>query len=111
MYVFIFGVVGMIGWKLVDRLVLDLILFGKLFLMLILVDVFWLEVFFVLQEVVIVKVFDFFRFGDVNMVIVGWLDLIFYFVVIVFGEVEVDFDKGYVINLDGICFLFELIWV
>jgi D-erythronate 2-dehydrogenase len=47
--------------------------------------------------------------GEAEKLVAGRPDLIFHLAAIVSGEAELDFDKGYRINLDGTRYLFEAV--
>ena len=107
MHVLVLGAAGMVGRKLVERLLHDGRL-GK-------TEITRLT----LQDVVApnkpekagcavdIVAGDFAVAGFAEKLIAGRPDVIFHLAAIVSGEAELDFDKGYRINLDGTRMLFD----
>jgi nucleoside-diphosphate-sugar epimerase len=92
--VLVIGAAGMIGRKLVARLLKDGV--GEL----------------IQQDVVPFEggiVSDLSAPGEAEKLIAQRPDLIFHLAAVVSGEAEADFDKGYRVNLDGTRYLFEAI--
>jgi len=107
MHVLVIGAAGMIGRKLVARLVADGGLGGRAVTRLSLVDV-------VAPEMPAgtegrAWAADLSAPGEAERMVSARPDLIFHLAAIVSGEAEADFDKGYRINLDGTRYLFEAI--
>lgn len=101
----------MVGCRLVFEILKIGMLGGNFVDVLIVFDVVFVDFFLIDRVQVIVQFGDVLDCVIVDGLIVQCFDVIFYFVVIVLGEVEVDFDKGYVINFDGMCYIFEVICV
>ena len=109
MHSLVLGAAGMVGRKLVDRLVMDGRLGKSGITKMTLHDVvapakpnnpgFPVEV----------HAGDFAVHGAAEKLIAGRPDVIFHLAAIVSGEAELDFDKGYRINLDGTRMLFDAI--
>jgi nucleoside-diphosphate-sugar epimerase len=109
LHILVLGAAGMVGRKLVDRLLRDTRL-GKS-------DITRIT----LHDVVAPKqpektgfpvetlAGDFAISGVAEKLIAGRPDVIFHLAAIVSGEAELDFDKGYRINLDGTRMLFDAI--
>ncbi|MGI9355397.1 MAG: D-erythronate dehydrogenase [Rhizobiaceae bacterium] len=108
MRVLVIGAAGMIGRKLVERLLKDRTLRGKTVDGVVAVDLYAPE--FEDDEIIIDnRAID---FGDVSQVpalIDMRPEVIFHLAAIVSGEAEDDFEKGYRINLDGTRALFEAV--
>ncbi|MFO1056091.1 MAG: D-erythronate dehydrogenase [Dongiaceae bacterium] len=109
MHVLIIGAAGMIGRKLVDRLVADGKLGASPVTRLSLVDVVAPEVPAGFKGQATAEVADLAAPGTAAKLVAGRPDMIFHLAAIVSGEAEADFDKGYRINLDGTRFLFEAV--
>ena len=111
MHVLVLGAAGMIGRKLVDRLLRD----GRLGKS----DITRMTLHDVVAPTtpakpgfpVHVHAGDFAVPGAAEKLIVGQPDVIFHLAAIVSGEAELDFDKGYRINLDGTRMLIDAIRV
>jgi D-erythronate 2-dehydrogenase len=109
LHVLVFGAAGMVGRKLVDRLLRD----GRLGKS----DITRLTLHDVVAPAkpekagfpVEVHAGDFAIPGAAEKLIAGRPDVIFHLVAIVSGEAELDFDKGYRINLDGTRMLLDAI--
>jgi D-erythronate 2-dehydrogenase len=109
LHVLVFGAAGMVGRKLVDRLLRD----GRLGKS----DITRLTLHDVVAPAkpekagfpVEVHAGDFAIPGAAEKLIAGRPDVIFHLAAIVSGEAELDFDKGYRINLDGTRMLLDAI--
>ena len=109
MHILVLGAAGMVGRKLVERLLKDGRL-GK-------TDITRVTLHDVVAPVapekpgfpVEVHAGDFAVPGAAEKLIAGRPDVIFHLAAIVSGEAELDFDKGYRINLDGTRYLLEAI--
>ncbi|MGY2050748.1 D-erythronate dehydrogenase [Methylobacterium sp. JK268] len=108
MHILILGAAGMVGRKLLARLVQDGSLGGEAITRLTLHDV-------VAPEAPAVRVpvslsaSDVSLPGEAERLVAGRPDVIFHLAAIVSGEAEADFDKGYRINLDGTRRLFDAV--
>ena len=108
MKVLIIGAAGMVGRKLAERLAKDGTLAGKQIASMTLYDV-------VPPEVPEAKFAtdaltgDLPAAGEAEKLVAGRPDVIFHLAAIVSGEAELDFDKGYRINLDGTRHLFDAV--
>ncbi|MCV0425535.1 MAG: SDR family oxidoreductase [Roseibium sp.] len=109
MHVLITGAAGMVGRKLVQNLAADRALFGFEVTRLTLADVVGSPVPEALQEFTTALTVDLARPGDPEKLIAGRPDMIFHLAAIVSGEAEIDFEKGYAINLDGSRSMFDAI--
>src|SRR6478752_7429775 len=109
MRVLITGAAGMIGRKLAARLAGDAALNGTPIDQMLLVDVVPPEAPAGLAGRIAIKAADISNNADVAGLIGGRPDVIFHLAAIVSGEAELDFDKGYRINLDGTRLLLEAI--
>ena len=109
MEVLILGAAGMVGRKLVERLVNERQLGGREISRAILHDVVEApaprEAPFAIQTVTS----DFSTAGAAEKLVASRPDLIFHLAAVVSGEAEADFDKGNRINLDGTRHLFDAI--
>ncbi|HEV7264631.1 MAG TPA: D-erythronate dehydrogenase [Falsiroseomonas sp.] len=107
MHVLVIGAAGMIGRKLVARLVADGAAGGRRIERLSLVDVIAPEP----PAGIPAKAWaaDLSIPSEASRMVADAPDLIFHLAAIVSGEAEADFDKGYRINLDGTRLLFEAI--
>ena len=109
MHVLVFGAAGMVGRKLVERLLRD----GRLGT----ADITRLTLHDVVAPAkpercgfpVEVVAGDFTVAGAAEKLIAGRPDVIFHLAAIVSGEAELDFDKGYRINLDGTRMLLDAV--
>jgi nucleoside-diphosphate-sugar epimerase len=109
MHVMIIGAAGMIGRKLVDRLVADGRLGTGEVSRLSLVDVVAPEVPAGFKGQAAAETADLASAGVAARLVASRPDLIFHLAAIVSGEAEADFEKGYRINLDGTRSLFEAV--
>ena len=107
MHVLVIGAAGMIGRKLVARIVSDGAIGGRKVERLSLVDVIAPES----PAGIETKAWaaDISAPGEAGRMVAARPDLIFHLAAIVSGEAEADFEKGYRINLDGTRLLFEAI--
>jgi D-erythronate 2-dehydrogenase len=107
MHILITGAAGMIGRKLTERLVRDGVLNGHTMSKLTLIDIvvpakpvgFAGEVTLIASDLSVA--------GAADRALSGLPDVIFHLAAIVSGEAELDFDKGYRVNLDGTRALFD----
>ena len=109
MNVLIIGGAGMIGRKLAERLARDGALAGKPIAGLTLYDVVPPAAPAAAKMPVKVMTGDLPAPGEAGKLMAERPDLIFHLAAIVSGEAELDFDKGYRINLDGTRLLLEAI--
>jgi D-erythronate 2-dehydrogenase len=109
MHILILGAAGMVGRKLIDRLVRDGGLNGKPIERLRLADVASPEKPAGLAGAVDAVTMDLSSPGEAEKIISSRPDVIFHLAAIVSGEAEADFEKGYRINLDGTRALIEAI--
>ncbi|HEX2148107.1 MAG TPA: NAD-dependent epimerase/dehydratase family protein, partial [Pseudorhizobium sp.] len=109
MHILIIGAAGMVGRKLTQRLVADGVLGGKPVEKLTLVDVVTPEAPQEFSGVVDARESDLSAPGEAEKLVSTRPDVIFHLAAIVSGEAELDFDKGYRINLDGTRYLFDAI--
>ncbi|HVI87635.1 MAG TPA: D-erythronate dehydrogenase [Dongiaceae bacterium] len=110
MHILIIGAAGMLGRKLAERLVSQGAIDGMTIDQLTLVDVIEPSMPAGLSPNQIeVLTADLSSPGEAEKLIVKRPDVIFHLAAIVSGEAEVDFEKGYRINLDGTRYLFEAI--
>jgi nucleoside-diphosphate-sugar epimerase len=109
MHIAIIGAAGMVGRKLTARLVKDKGLDGRDIAALSLVDVIEPERPSGFAGEVKAWAADISTPGEAARIVVGRPDVIFHLAAIVSGEAELDFEKGYRINLDGTRELFEAI--
>ena len=109
MHILIIGAAGMVGRKLTQRLVADAGLNGQPISVLTLVDVVRPEQPAGFTGSINTRECDFSLPGEADKLIAARPDVIFHLAAIVSGEAELDFDKGYRINLDGTRFLFDAI--
>jgi len=109
MHVLIIGAAGMIGRKLAGRIAVDGALSGQPVDKLTLADVFPPSVPAGFSGEVATEIADLSEAGRAKTLIAQRPDVIFHLAAIVSGEAEVDFAKGYRINLDGSRLLFEAI--
>lgn len=101
MHVLMTGAAGMIGCKLTARLVKDGALNGRTIERLTLVDVVVPEKPAGFAGRTELTTADLSAPGEADKAVAGRPDVIFHLAAIVSGEAELDFDKGYRINLDG----------
>lgn len=109
MRILIIGGAGMVGRKLAERLARDGQLGGKEITGLALQDVVPGQVPAGARFPVVVATGDLSMPGEAEKLIADKPDVIFHLAAIVSGEAELDFEKGYRINLDGTRFLFEAV--
>jgi nucleoside-diphosphate-sugar epimerase len=107
--VLVIGAAGMVGQKLIARLVTDGALAGKPIDALDIVDVVQPAVPAGAPFKVEWRAIDLTVPGNADVVIASRPDFIFHLAAIVSGEAEADFDKGYRVNLDGTRYLFDAI--
>ncbi|MEM1047854.1 MAG: D-erythronate dehydrogenase [Pseudomonadota bacterium] len=111
MHVLVVGAAGMVGRKLVDRLLADGSLCGKPITAMTLHDVVPPAYPEGTAFPVVVTHGDIATPGEAERLIAAHPDVIFHLAAIVSGEAEADFDKGYRINFDGTRLLFDAIRV
>jgi nucleoside-diphosphate-sugar epimerase len=109
MHVLITGAAGMIGRKLVERLSREGALNGRAIERMTLMDVVAPQAPANFAGKVELHTVDLPAPGVAEKLIAGRPDVIFHLAAIVSGEAELDFDKGYRINLDGTRLLLEAI--
>ncbi|WP_454747288.1 D-erythronate dehydrogenase [Ciceribacter selenitireducens] len=109
MHILIIGAAGMVGRKLADRLARDGALGGKAIDAMTLVDVVTPDAPAGFAGRVTLETVDLSAPGEAERLIAGRPDAIFHLAAIVSGEAEMDFEKGYRINLDGTRYLFDAI--
>ncbi|QTK80291.1 SDR family oxidoreductase [Agrobacterium tumefaciens] len=109
MHIAIIGAAGMVGRKLTQRLVKDGALGGKPIEKFTLIDVFQPEAPAGFSGAVDGRAADLSAPGEAEQLVEARPDVIFHLAAIVSGEAELDFDKGYRINLDGTRYLFDAI--
>jgi nucleoside-diphosphate-sugar epimerase len=108
MHILITGAAGMIGRKLIERLLADRALGDKAITRLTLHDIVPPRA--AAQGIAVAAhASDFSAPGEAEKLVAGRPDAIFHLAAIVSGEAEQDFDKGYRINLDGTRHLIEAI--
>jgi D-erythronate 2-dehydrogenase len=109
MHILIIGAAGMIGRKLAERLARDGVLAGKPISKLTLYDVAPPSAPAGTKMPVQIETGDLPAPGEAGKLMTDRPDLVFHLAAIVSGEAELDFDKGYRINLDGTRLLLEAI--
>lgn len=109
MHILIIGAAGMVGRKLAQRLTKDGTLDGKPVEAMTLVDVVTPDAPEGFAGRVALETVDLSAPGSAEKLVATRPDVIFHLAAIVSGEAELDFDKGYQINLDGTRYLFEAI--
>ncbi|CAH0342466.1 D-erythronate dehydrogenase [Rhizobium sp. CECT 9324] len=109
MHILIIGAAGMVGRKLAAKLTTDGALGGKPITEMTLVDVVTPERPNGFTGKVHAKEADLSAPGEAESLIAARPDAIFHLAAIVSGEAELDFEKGYRINLDGTRYLFDAI--
>ena len=109
MKVLIIGGAGMVGQKLAQRLAKDGNLGGKPIDSMVLYDVVEAQRCRDCPFPMTVKVGDLPQPGQAEELVADRPDVIFHLAAIVSGEAELEFDKGYRINLDGTRNLFEAV--
>lgn len=109
MHILIIGAAGMVGRKLTQKLVADGNLGGQPVDAFTLVDVVTPDAPEGFPGKVALETVDMSEPGTAERLIAGRPDVIFHLAAIVSGEAELDFDKGYKINLDGTRYLFDAV--
>ena len=109
MHILITGAAGMIGRKLTTRLVTDGALAGRPITKLTLLDVVVPPAPAGFSGTVAASAADLSAPGTAEQAVAGRPDVIFHLAAIVSAEAELDFDKGYRINLDGTRALLEAV--
>ena len=109
MHVLVIGAAGMVGRKLIQRLVADGAVAGQEIESLTLYDVVEPDAPPGFSGKVMRLAGDLSAPGEAERLVAGRPDLIYHLAAIVSGEAEADFEKGYRINLDGTRLLFEAI--
>jgi nucleoside-diphosphate-sugar epimerase len=109
MHILITGAAGMLGCKLAERLASQGRMNGAAIDRLTLVDIIEPSVPVALSAQTEALTADLSRPGEAEKLIATKPDVIFHLAAVVSGEAEVDFEKGYRINLDGTRYLFEAI--
>ncbi len=109
MHVLVIGAAGMIGRKLVERLVREPKLGGKTISKLTMQDVVAPQEPHEKPFTITARTGDLSVPGEAAALVTENPDVIFHLAAIVSGEAEADFDKGYRINLDGTRFLYDAI--
>jgi len=111
MHVAIIGAAGMLGRKLIGRIVADGAIAGREVDRLTLLDVIAPDALPGFAGHVDARAADLSTPGEAEALVAARPDMIFHLAAIVSAEAELDFDKGYRINLDGTRFLFDAIRV
>jgi nucleoside-diphosphate-sugar epimerase len=111
MHILIIGAAGMVGRKLAARLAKDGNLDGRAIEAMTLIDVVTPEVPAGFTGKAVLESGDLSAAGEAERIVAKRPDVIFHLAAIVSGEAELDFDKGYRINLDGTRHLFDAIRV
>lgn len=111
MHILIIGAAGMVGRKLAGKLSADGQLGGKPITEMTLVDVMTPEAPEGFTGKVNAKEADLSEPGEAEALVAAKPDVIFHLAAIVSGEAELDFAKGYRINLDGTRYLFDAVRV
>lgn len=109
MHILVIGAAGMVGRKLAQRLTRDGELQGQQITAMTLADVVAVEPPVGFTGKVTIETVDLSEPAASQKLIAGRPDIIFHLAAIVSGEAELDFEKGYQINLDGTRYLFEAI--
>ncbi|HLP71099.1 MAG TPA: D-erythronate dehydrogenase [Rhizobium sp.] len=109
MHVLIIGAAGMVGRKLAGHIAVSGSLGGHPVETMTLVDVVQPEAPMGYGGTVVAEIADLSASGTAHRLVAGRPDIIFHLAAIVSGEAELDFDKGYRINLDGTRYLFDAI--
>jgi nucleoside-diphosphate-sugar epimerase len=109
MHILITGSAGMIGRKLIARLVSDKQLNGKTLERLTLIDVVAPDRPTGFSGTTDIRVTDLSVDGEADKAVAQNPDVIFHLAAIVSGEAETDFEKGYRVNLDGTRLLLEAV--
>ncbi|KPF60125.1 D-erythronate dehydrogenase [Rhizobium sp. AAP116] len=109
MHILVIGAAGMVGRKLAQRLTRDGELQGRQITAMTLADVMAADAPAGFDGRVTIETVDLSEPVTAERLIVSRPDVIFHLAAIVSGEAELDFEKGYKINLDGTRYLFEAI--
>ena len=109
MHILVIGAADMVGRKLAQRLTRDGELQGQQITAMTLADVVAAEPPVGFTGKVTIETVDLSEPAASEKLIAGRPDVIFHLAAIVSGEAELDFEKGYQINLDGTRYLFEAI--
>lgn len=109
MHILIIGAAGMVGRKLAAQLTKDKALGGRPIEAMTLVDVVTPDAPEGFAGKVTLETVDLSSPGEAERLVASRPDVIFHLAAIVSGEAELDFDKGYRINLDGTRYLFDAI--
>jgi nucleoside-diphosphate-sugar epimerase len=109
MHIAIIGAAGMVGRKLTNRLVADDALNGKPIDRLTLADIVAAEAPLSFRGELDIQAGDFSAASELQKIVDARPEVIFNLAAIVSGEAEVDFEKGYRINMDGMRHLLEAI--
>lgn len=109
MHVMVIGAAGMIGRKLVERLAAEPGSLGREIASLTLADVVEPPLPPAFSSLATTLAIDLSTEGSAERLISSRPDVIIHLAAIVSGEAEADFDKGYLVNLDGTRALFEAI--
>lgn len=109
MQILVIGAAGMVGRKLAQRLAQDAALGEKEITAMTLADVVPAEAPAGFRGEVTIETVDLSEPAAAERLIASRPDVIFHLAAIVSGEAELDFEKGYRINLDGTRHLFEAI--
>jgi nucleoside-diphosphate-sugar epimerase len=109
MHIAIIGAAGMIGRKLTNKLVADRRLNGKTIERLTLADIVAAETPAGFGGTLDIQAGDFSSDAELQKIVDARPQVIFNLAAIVSGEAEVDFEKGYRINMDGMRHLLEAI--
>ncbi|MBC2775062.1 SDR family oxidoreductase [Rhizobium sp. AQ_MP] len=109
MHILVIGAAGMVGRKLAQRLTRDGGLQGREVTAMTLADVIPADVPTGFTGTVAIETLDLSEPAAADRLIAARPDVIFHLAAIVSGEAELDFEKGYKINLDGTRHLFEAI--
>ena len=109
MHIAIIGAAGMVGRKLTAKLISDGGLDGREVERLTLLDVVEPERPPSFAGTTEVRASDLSDDGEADRIVSGRPDVIFHLAAVVSGEAELDFDKGYRVNLDGTRTLFDAI--
>ena len=109
MHVLIIGAAGMVGRKLTESLVASGSLNGRKIDAMTLHDVVPVSAPEGAGFPVVVSASDLSAPGEAERLVASKPDVIFHLAAIVSGEAEIEFDKGYRINLDGTRFLFDAV--
>lgn len=109
MHILIIGAAGMVARKLAAQLTKDKALGGRPIEAMTLVDVVTPDAPEGFAGKVTLETVDLSSPGEAERLVASRPDVIFHLAAIVSGEAELDFDKGYRINLDGTRYLFDAI--